>query len=94
MANPSKPPPGNTTTATPVFFPVGEYSVIVGRVTFFTQTYGLPATVSSLRPPAPGRAVHQAPVRAILVLAYIPAMAAMQAFALAEPQIQRLHKEQ
>ena len=48
MANPSKPPPGNTTTATPVFFAVGEYTVIVGRVTFFTQTYCFPATWSSL----------------------------------------------
>src|SRR5579859_1680981 len=44
MANPSKPPPGNTTTATPVFFPFGEYIVIVGRQTLLTQTQGLPAT--------------------------------------------------
>src|ERR1700722_14685446 len=47
IANPSKPPPGNTTTATPVFFSVGEYSVIVGCVTFFTQAEVFPATKCS-----------------------------------------------
>src|SRR6266566_3789154 len=31
------------TTAAPVFFPSGEYTVIVGRVTLNTPTTGLPA---------------------------------------------------
>src|SRR6185437_9567588 len=44
MANPSNPPPGNTTTAIPVFFPVGAYIVIVGCVTLSTQMTGLPPT--------------------------------------------------
>src|SRR5580693_2529342 len=44
IANPSKPPPGNTTTATPVFFSVGEYTVMVGCVTFSSHVHVLPAT--------------------------------------------------
>src|ERR1700684_1504234 len=38
----SSPPPGNTTTAARVLFPVGEYIVIVGRETLLTDWVGLP----------------------------------------------------
>src|SRR6185437_558297 len=44
MASISNPPPGITTTAAPVFFPVGAYTVIVGRVTLVTAVTGLPAS--------------------------------------------------
>jgi hypothetical protein len=36
------PPPGITTTATPVLFPCGAYTVIVGRVTLVTAVTGRP----------------------------------------------------
>src|ERR1700678_3525431 len=44
IASTWKPPPGSTTTAAPVFFPFGAYTVIVGRVTLLTHVHGLPAT--------------------------------------------------
>src|SRR6185437_8588762 len=40
--------PGITTTAAPVFFPVGAYTVIVGRATLVTAVTGLPASNLSL----------------------------------------------
>jgi hypothetical protein len=44
MARTSWPPPGNTTTAVPVFASIGEWTVIVGRETLSTAIHGLPAT--------------------------------------------------
>jgi hypothetical protein len=40
------PPPGNTTTAAPVFFPFGANTVSVGTDTFPNRTSGLPAIFS------------------------------------------------
>ena len=43
MARMLYPPPGNTTTAAPVFLPFGVYTVMVGVETLPSRTTGRPA---------------------------------------------------
>jgi hypothetical protein len=48
IANTLYPPPGNTTTAAPLFFTFDEYRVIVGSETLLSRVTGSPATYLSL----------------------------------------------